>query len=60
MMKNGSIKKADPQLLAFSYSAPITALVHLCDREPEKEPEAMEKLRRFVKQFIETRGETIA
>lgn len=56
MMKNGSIKKTDPKILAFSYTAPITALVHLCDREPEKEPEAMEKLHSFVKQFVSEYG----
>ena len=56
MMKNGSIKKTEPKVLAFSYTAPITALVHLCDREPEKEPEAMEKLHSFVMQFVAEYG----
>ena len=53
MMEKGVIKETDPENLAFSYTAPITALIHLCDREPEKEPEAMEKLRRFTDHFCE-------
>lgn len=54
MMENGALKKADPDILALSYTAPITALIHLTDREPEKEAEAMEKIRSFVNLFIET------
>lgn len=57
MMKNGSLKKADPGILAFSYTSPISALIQLCDREPEKETEVMEKMQRFVKHFIEEYGE---
>lgn len=57
MMENGILKKDDPEMLAFAYTAPITSLIHLCDREPEKEPEVMEKLEEFIRHFIETYGE---
>lgn len=56
MMKNGSMKRNDPRILAFSYTSPITALIHQCDRKPEKEAETIEKMERFVKHFIETYG----
>lgn len=52
MMGNGILKKDDPELLAFAYTAPISALVHNCDREPEKEPEIMRQIEAFVKHFI--------
>ncbi len=52
MMENGIIRKDDPELLAFSYTAPITALIHYCDREPEKEPEIMQQIEAFVRHFI--------
>ena len=52
MMENGSLKKDDPDMLAFAYTAPITALVHCRDREPEKEPEIMRQIEAFVKHFI--------
>lgn len=54
MMDNGILKKDDPAMLAFAYTAPITALIHDCDREPEKEPEIMRQIEAFVKHFIKT------
>lgn len=57
MMKNGSLKNNDPAMLAFTYTASISSLVHLVDREPEREAEVMEKITMFVKHFIETYGE---
>ena len=54
MMENGILKRDDPELLAFSYTAPITALIHYCDREREKEPEIMRQIEAFVKHFIKT------
>lgn len=53
MMKNGVLRKDDPRLLAFSFTAPITSLIHLCDREPEKEVEVMEQIQAFARHFIE-------
>ena len=52
MMEKGILKKDDPEILALGYTAPITAMLHLCDREPEKEREALEQLERFVRHFI--------
>lgn len=54
MMEDGLLKRDDPDMLAFAYTSPITALVHLRDREPEREPEIMEKLAAFVRHFIDT------
>ena len=45
MMEKGLMKKGDPAMLAFSFTAPISALVHLCDREPDRQEEAMEKIK---------------
>lgn len=56
MMKNGCMKKGNPAVLALSYTAPVTVLIHLCDREPDKKPEALEKAQKFIRQFIETYG----
>jgi len=54
MMDVGAIRKNNADFLAFSYTAPITALIHLCDREPERISETMVKIERFAKEFIET------
>lgn len=56
MMENGSLIRADPAMLAFSYVAPITSLVHLCDREPDKMPAALEKAKAFIDHFISIYG----
>ena len=54
MMEKGILKKGDPDMLAFAYTAPITSLIHYCDREPEKEPEIMQQIEAFVMHFINT------
>ena len=56
MMDNGLLRKDDPAMLAFAYTAPISALIHLCDREPEKESEAMKQVEAFSRHFIKTYG----
>ena len=52
MMEKGLIRRDDPAMLAFAYTAPISALIHLCDREPEKTEEAMKQIEAFSKFFI--------
>lgn len=56
MMENGSLEACDPAMLAFIYTATISSLVHLCDREPEKEAEAFDKAVAFIRHFCETYG----
>lgn len=57
MMDKGLLRKDDPKMLAFAYTAPISALIHLCDREPEKTEEAMKQAEAFSRHFIKTYGE---
>ena len=52
MMDRGLLKKDDPAMLAFAYTAPISALIHLCDREPEKTEEALKQIESFSGHFI--------
>lgn len=56
MMENGVLKKDDPEMLAFAYTAPITALVHLCDREPDKEAEVLKDISAFLQHFVRVYG----
>ena len=56
MMDKGLLKKDDPTMLAFAYTAPISALIHLCDREPEKTEDAIRKIEAFSRHFIATYG----
>ena len=54
MMDKGLLCRDDPAMLAFAYTAPITALIHLCDREPGKTDEAMGQVEAFSRHFIKT------
>jgi len=56
MMNKGLLRQDDPEMLAFAYIAPISALIHLTTREPEKTAEAMEKIEAFSEHFIKTYG----
>ena len=57
MMEKGLLRKDDPKMLAFSYTTPISALIHLCDREPEKAEEAIRQVEAFSRHFIKPYGE---
>lgn len=56
MTEKGLLKDEDPEMLAFAFTAPVTSLIHCCDREPEKEPEIMRRIEEFVKHFIRIYG----
>ena len=57
MMEKGLLVRDDPGMLAFAYTAPISALIHLCDREPEKTDEAIAKIEAFSRHFVKTYGD---
>ena len=48
----GEIRAADPEVLAMMYVAPVLSLIGICDRQPEREAECLEKLRRHVCLFF--------
>ena len=56
MMDKGLICRSDPAMAAFAYTSPISALIHQCDREPEKMEETMEQIKAFVRHFIKMYG----
>ena len=56
MMDKGLILRDDPAMLAFAYTTPITALIHLCDREPEKTEGAIAQIEAFSRHFIAAYG----
>ena len=56
MMDKGLLRRDDPAMLAFAYTAPISALIHLCGREPEKTEEAIAQIEAFSRHFIKVYG----
>ena len=47
----GEIKPENPETLAIMYVAPIITLLGVCDRQPEREAESLEKLDAHVRLF---------
>lgn len=56
MMDRGLLRRDDPEMLALAYTAPISALIHLCDREPEKTEEVMTEIEAFSRHFVQKYG----
>ena len=56
MMDKGLLRKDDPKMLAFAYTTPISALIHLCDREPDKTEEAIRQVEEFSRHFARIYG----
>ena len=56
MMEKGLLRQDDPAMLAFAYTAPISALIHLCDREPEKTEDASVQIEAFSRHFLAAYG----
>ena len=56
MMDKGLLRRDDPAMLAFAYTTPIAALIHLCDREPEKTGEALAQAEAFSRHFVKNYG----
>ena len=56
MMDKGLLRKDDPGMLAFAYTTPISALIHLCDREPAKTEGAIVPIEAFSRHFIAAYG----
>ena len=56
MMNKGLLRRDDPKMLAFAYTAPVSSLIHLCDREPEKAADAISQIKAFSRHFIMVYG----
>ena len=50
----GEIRDEDPDTLALLYVAPVITLIGICDRQPEKEEECLERLKTHVQIFFRT------
>ena len=57
MMKKGILKQDAPECLALEFVAPVTLLIHIYDRQPEREAEILEKIRKHFEHFVKTYGE---
>lgn len=51
LMASGEIAAEDPDTLTMLCVAPVLTLIGICDRQPEREGECLEKLRQHVTLF---------
>ena len=52
LMEKGQIKQYDPYVLVLMYVSPIMTLMGVCDRQPEREDECLQKLDKHVRLFF--------
>lgn len=52
LIGTGEIRADDPEALALLYVSPVLTLIGICDRQPEREAECLERLRRHVDIFF--------
>ena len=53
LIREGTLKDTDAEIMAAQFSSPITVWINLCDREPQREDEVMELVGKHVMQFFE-------
>jgi len=54
LIEAGDIRREDPHTLAMMYVAPIITLIGICDRQPEREEESLQRLDAHVRLFFRT------
>lgn len=60
LMKKGVLKQDNPDLLALEFVSPVSLLIHMYDRQPEREEEVLLWIRNhfehFAKVYAERKG----
>ena len=57
LMEKGILKQDNPELLALEFVSPVTLLIHMYDRQPEREEEIMDQIKKHFKHFAKVYGE---
>ena len=53
LMDKGVMIKGDADIIALVFMAPVTLMIQMCDRQPEKKAEAIETISRHFDMFTE-------
>lgn len=53
MMEKKVIKQGDAEVMALELIAPVSLLIHIFDRQPEREKEVMERIEKHLGTFLE-------
>ncbi|MGN0997089.1 MAG: TetR/AcrR family transcriptional regulator [Candidatus Ventricola sp.] len=52
LIRQGTLRQDDPEVMAAQLCLPISVWINLCDRDPEREPEIMALVDRHIRQFF--------
>lgn len=52
LMEKGIILRDDPEYLALEFISPVSLLIHMYDRQPEREEEVLDKIRKHFEHFV--------
>ena len=52
MIRKGILREDDPEIMASQLCLPISVWINLCDREPEREAEAIALVDKHIRQFF--------
>ena len=52
MIRKGILRDDDPEIMASQLCLPISVWINLCDREPEREAEAIALVDKHIRQFF--------
>lgn len=52
LMKQGVLAEDDLEIMAAQFCLPISTWINLCDREPDREEEVMQLIKRHMQQFF--------
>ena len=56
VMEAGLLKKTDIDMLSLAYTTPISALIQICDRQPDKKEYVLETANKYIDYFISLFG----
>ena len=56
-MEKGILKKDDPELIALEFVSPVSLLIHMYDRQPEREEEIMDQIKKHFEHFAKVYAE---
>ena len=57
LMEKAILKKDDPELLALEFVSPVSLLIHMYDRQPEREEEVLDAIRKHFEHFAKVYAE---
>lgn len=53
MMENGTMRPGNPEMLAMEFASPVSLLIQLYAREPERESEILQRIEEYFRYFAD-------